>query len=433
MLIEDVRLAFMNMAANKLRTFLTMLGIIIGIAAVIAIMTVGSAQTAENERQNSMYGVNTVSVNMWLKDGVEITEDTNTADLIPEFKESMLDKMVQNYADEIEAIAVQTYLPTGGPARPENSTNDRIYANCDVTGVNPGYFTVNKGMVPMKAGRVFSRKETGEDSYVCIVSDLLVKNLFDGDADKALGSRIDIPIASDEDSLDYTYTIIGVYGFSDMAGYAGVSSEKDISTTVYIPFKNAQALSTDPSAKKISNFDLTVTPGVDVIQFSNDLNSYLTSLLPADTNDQIYVYNNQEWIEQSNENMRKQTLTITMIGAIALVVGGIGVMNIMTVTITERTREIGTRKALGAKRREIRLQFITEAVIMSLLGGVIGIAAGIGAGIIVCHFVQHIPPVVSIPSVAASFLVSVGIGIFFGFYPADKAAKMDPIEALRYE
>ena len=108
-------------------------------------------------------------------------------------------------------------------------------------------------------------------------------------------------------------------------------------------------------------------------------------------------------------------------------------MNIMTVSITERTREIGTRKALGARKRDIRLQFITEAVILSLTGGVIGIAAGILTGLLVCRFVQGIPPVVSPASVVISFLFSIAVGIFFGFYPASRAAKLDPIEALRYE
>ena len=145
------------------------------------------------------------------------------------------------------------------------------------------------------------------------------------------------------------------------------------------------------------------------------------------------MYNNQEWIRQANENMKRQTLTITLIGAIALLVGGIGVMNIMTVSITERTREIGTRKALGARKRDIRLQFITEAVILSLTGGVIGIATGILTGLLVCRFVQGIPPVVSPASVAISFLFSIAVGIFFGFYPASRAAKLDPIDALRYE
>ena len=432
MLGENVRLAFKSMAANKLRTFLTMLGIIIGIAAVIAIMTVGNSQTAENERQNSMYGVNTMNVYMWLKDGIQLDENTDMSRYQPQFTKEMLQKMVDTYSDRIEAVAVTSWAGSG-TAYPDKAKDEKIYANFDLQGVNPGYFTVNAGMVPLQEGRVFTDNELKGDSYVCVVSDLFAKSLYGEDISASLGKRVSCTINGE---AGYTYTIIGVYSVNmgDM-GQMDASSLKDMSTTMYIPYRNAvaMALVNDKTADKISYFDIGAVPGTDVISFSQELQDYLTSLLTADSNFQINVYNNQEWIRQANENMKRQTLTITLIGAIALLVGGIGVMNIMTVSITERTREIGTRKALGARKRDIRLQFITEAVILSLTGGVIGIAAGILTGLLVCRFVQGIPPVVSPASVAISFLFSIAVGIFFGFYPASRAAKLDPIDALRYE
>lgn len=441
MLMENIRLAFLSMAANKLRTFLTMLGIIIGIASVIAIMTVGNSQMAENEKQNSMFGVNNVSVYVFFQDdGSDPNIDYSKH--IPEFSKDMMVSMVDTYQDKIEGIAVQSYYWYSGRATVDGKDAEKYYANIGMQGVNPGYFTVNNTTITLKKGRIFSERETGKDSYVCLVSDFLVNNLFDGDMDKALGQKINLNI-SDTGSV-YTYTIIGVYtssDFSAMVQEGGVTSLKDIQSDVYVPYLNLEAIGQAATAAqgqaasptRIQSFDLRCKTGTDVVAFSTELQNFLQSQFDPDSKFVVNCYNNAEWIEESNANMRKQTLTITMIGAIALLVGGIGVMNIMTVSITERTREIGTRKALGAKNREIRSQFITEAVIMSLLGGVIGMAAGVAAGVIVCRFVQHIDVVLDPKTILLAFALTFGVGVFFGYYPANRAAKMDPIEALRYE
>ena len=427
MLTENIKLAFSSLAANKLRTFLTMLGIIIGIASVIAIMTVGNSQTEENARQMSMFGVNNVECYMWLRDDFVYDSDVDYDSLIPEFTEDMMRQMVNTYGDNIEGIAVSVWS-SGGKAGIEGQDIESVYANCDLQGVNNGYFTVNRSQVSLIDGKIFS-SEDGANDYSAIVSDLFVNNLFGGDIKQALGSKFYLT-SYDGDTV--TYTIIGVYRYQSWGGF-DASSEKDISTTVYIPLQNTMARSDDPHNRKINNFSISCKTGVDVIAFTEELTAYLNSILPADTNYQVYCYNNAEWIEDVNENMRAQTRSITLIGAIALLVGGIGVMNIMTVSITERTKEIGTRKALGAPNGAIRMQFITEAVIICLLGGVIGMLFGVGAGYIVCRFVQGIPVSMSLSSVVFSFAVSMAIGVFFGYYPANKAAHMDPIEALRYE
>lgn len=430
MLIENIKMAFASMAANKLRTFLTMLGIIIGIAAVIAIMTVGNSMTRENQEQMSMFGINVMDVNIWLADKVEVDENTNTEDLIPEFPEDMMKKMVTRYSDEIEAVSVTSWL-NGNRATLPDSTNEKQYANIQVQGVNPGFFTVQKANYPIIEGRIFSKNELAEDDYDCVVSDRLVNNLFNGDTKAALGKKIDVSV---NDST-YTYTIVGVYrdAMSGMEGMGGAAlSEQDITTMLFIPYQNGLALTDDPYAKRLQSFEISATPGTDVISFTTELQDYLQSLLPEDTKYQVSVYNNQQWIEDSNKAMEQMTLAITAIGAIALLVGGIGVMNIMTVSITERTREIGTRKALGAPRRAIRGQFITEAVIMSVTGGMIGIVAGLLIGLGACHLIS-MKMYISWQSILISFLFSFVIGVFFGFYPANKASKMDPIDALRYE
>jgi len=427
MLIENIKLAFSSLAANKLRTFLTMLGIIIGIASVIAIMTVGNSQTRENERQMAIFGINTVEVYMWMNGDYTEEELSDISRYVPEFTQEMMQSMAAKFADRIEAVAVNTYLgyTTAGI---EGQDITKVYANGDVQGVNPGYFTVNSAAVPIVEGGLSGAKNSASD-YSAVVSDLLVENLFGGDFRKALGSKIRLTLNGDQ-VLDYTIT--GIYRYQ-MGGRIDAASRKDIATTIYVPYANALTLLKDEFAKKISSFQVSVMPGEDVIAFTSELQSYLTGLLGKDSRYEIACYNNQEWINDVNENMRKQTLSITMIGAIALLVGGIGVMNIMTVSITERTKEIGTRKALGAKNGAIRMQFITEAVIICLLGGLIGMIAGVAAGYVVCRFVQNIPVSMSLSSVLISFVFSFAIGVFFGYYPANRAAKMDPIEALRYE
>ena len=443
MLGENIKLAFASIAANKLRSFLTMLGIIIGIAAVIAIMTVGNSQTEQVREQYASFGTNNVDVYMWLANEIEVDdtqsdESGDNSKYIPNFTEEMMSSMLQTYGSQIEAIAVTNWMSGGGKAvRSGAPDSEDKYANVSLQGVNPGYFTVNDSQAPIVAGRIFGGKELQSDSYVCIVSDKLVNNLFDGDANKALGQKITIPMSTDDAGNETTadYTIIGVYTLNmGDYGYDGsISSEKDLNTTVYIPYLNAMTYTTGASSRALNSFTLKVKTGEDVISFSDDLQAYLTGLLGDDTNFQIYVSNNKQWIEEADASMKQQVMTITLIGAIALLVGGIGVMNIMTVSITERTREIGTRKALGAPNRDIRMQFITEAVIICIIGGLIGIAVGIGIGAVACKAVQHIPMVMSWKSIAGSFGVSLAIGVFFGYYPANKAAKMDPIEALRYE
>ncbi len=430
MLIENVRIAFASMAANKLRTFLTMLGIIIGIAAVITIMTVGNSITRQNEKDMSVFGVNTMNVYMWFREDAQNEEVTVPGDMIPKFTQDMMTKMVNHFRDEIEAVSVTVWLDDGRATLPDGD-EEKQYANVSVQGANPGYFTVNKATNPIIEGRAFSKDSLGKDDYDCVVSDRLVKNLFDGDAKKALGKKINIRT----NKLDNAYTIVGVYkdALSSMNGMGDPTvSEKDVTTAVMVPFQNAVSLSEDPNASTLQNFDVSAKAGTDVMSFSTDLQSYLQSLLPEDSQYEINVYTNQEMIEETRKTLQQLTLAVTAIGAIALLVGGIGVMNIMTVSITERTREIGTRKALGAPRRAIRGQFITEAVIMSITGGLIGTVLGVLAGFVACHVIK-MPMYVSLQSILVSFLFSFGIGVFFGFYPANKASKMDPIDALRYD
>lgn len=439
MLGENIKLAFASIAANKLRSFLTMLGIIIGVASVISIMTLGNSETAQTQAQYASFGTNRVDVYLWLSSDVSVDDtSSDNSQFIPNITEEMMTNMLKAYGDRIKAISVEQYMNGGKAQLAGGKASDDVYANVSVEGVNPGYFTVEDSNVPITAGRIFGSNEVSEDSMVCVVSDKLVNNLFEGDVNQALGQRITVPLTTDEAGNETTgdYTIIGVYSYNmtgTRGGSTSANSEKDVYTTVYIPYLNAKSYVTSASSQALNYFSLEVKTGEDVIAFSDELQAFLTGLLGDKTNFQFTVSNNKQWIEEASADLKKKVMNTTMIGAIALLVGGIGVMNIMTVSITERTREIGTRKALGAPNRDIRMQFITEAAILSLLGGIIGIVIGIGISIVGCLAVEHIPLVMSWQSIAGSFGVSLAIGVFFGYYPANRAAKMDPIEALRYE
>ena len=435
MLIENIKLALASIAANKFRTFLTMLGIIIGVASVIAIMTIGDSATAQTMEYYARFGTNNVSVYMMIGDASAIDTSDGSESYAADFTEEMMQKFVQAYGSRIDAVSVSQYMNGYGKAVIAGSDSEDRYAYVSPQGVNSGYFEVESMDLPIVAGRVFSQKEQGENSYYCIVSDKLVDNLFDGNAEKALEEKVTVPVYTDEAGNTQTadYTIVGVYQY-DMGGDYNMSgSQKDIQTTLYIPYLNAKTYADSNQERAMSSFVVKIKTGEDVMALTDEIKSFLNGLLSEDSIFTVETYNNQSWIESEKQQRQQETATTTLIAAISLLVGGIGVMNIMTVTITERTREIGTRKALGALNKDIRMQFITEAVIICMIGGIIGILIGIGAGIIGCRFVKQIAMVLSWKSVLGSFGVSFGVGVFFGYYPASKAARLDPIEALRYE
>ena len=306
-------------------------------------------------------------------------------------------------------------------------------------GVNNGFFKLPTNNFQLTAGTTFQEGQMGADDKVCIVSDKLVDNLFDGDYEGAIGQDIEFEMSDmdlggqDENRQTYIYTIIGVYAYQIQGqDFQNSADMKNIQTDLYIPYLNAQSLVKYESGKQINYFSLNAKPGEDVFTLTDDIKAYLQSLVPAGTNAIVDGDNNATYIEQAEASVKQKSLQAALVGAIALLVGGIGVMNIMTVTIVERTKEIGTRKALGALNSDIRSQFITEAIMICLIGGAIGIAGGISIGFVACKM-QGIAPVLSFKQIGIFFLISLAIGVFFGYYPAAKAARMNPIDALRYE
>lgn len=427
LIYENIRLALFSLKANKMRALLTMLGIIIGIASVIAIMTVGNSITTFVSDTMSSMGASNITVGLQQKQEEEETtregmsfggrQKMKTAGEDDYFTKEMLENYCDTYADSVSAISAQENIGSG------QILEEQLYANVSVSGVSLGYFLAND--MNLTDGRFFSEKETDDGKMVAIVSDKVVNNMYEGDKEKALGSIFQANI----NDKYYQCTIVGIYEYEQSAMSFSSVSEKDISTNVYIPLKAAQNINHKTG---YTQFTVVTKGDVDADSFAEKTESFFTTYYRKNNDFAPSAYSMSTMVESMTEMLSTITLAISIIAGIALLVGGIGVMNIMLVSITERTREIGTRKALGAPNSSIRLQFIVESIVICTIGGIIGIILGIIMGSVAANLMET-PASPSIGSIILSLTFSMAIGVFFGYHPANKAAKMDPIEALRYE
>ena len=417
MIKENCKLALISIKANKMRAFLTMLGIIIGVAAVIAIMTVGNSMTKGVQKQLESYGVQNISVGI---EQIDYSQELSEAD-----EENMkinpetIHSLANDFQDKISAISVEESVGQGTVL-----VNNKK-ATVDITGISAGYFKANQ--FKLLHGNYFTEAAYNQGSKVALVSDKYVKQIAgeNYNPEDILGKEYEVNVNDEY----LTVTVVGIYEYNKQSGYGGASKVQ--STPMYIPVNTAWSFT---HSKAIYYFTVVAADNVDAIALGNEIKTYLTDKLTTQLGDKFMVdaYSNQTMIQENSKMMGQMTMAISMIAAIALIVGGIGVMNIMTVSITERTREIGTRKALGAPDSMIMLQFISEAIILCLLGGFIGIVIGIVLGDVASHFMGY-APTVSFASIYMSVGFSMAIGVFFGYSPAKHAAKMNPIDALRYE
>ncbi|MBP3588034.1 MAG: ABC transporter permease [Clostridia bacterium] len=412
-LLESLRLSLEGLKSNKMRAVLTMLGIIIGIAAVIGILTVGDGLSGSITGTMSSFGASTVTVSLRQKDqdAPGVTEE----DLI---SMEMIEEMKIRYGHDIAHVSLSQSVGSG------QAKDGRLYANVSVSGVNTDYFPANE--TELLAGRFLKDRDMEGQRMICVVSDKLVNNMFGGDLDAALGEEITVEYMRDT----HRFRIVGVYEYEQSAFSFSMASEKDISTSVYIPLTTAKALTN--AADGFSNITVMAAPDADGGVVAQELQSFLNRYYRRNDHYSVFALSMDSMIESVNDVMDTLSIAISVIAAISLLVGGIGVMNIMLVSVTERTREIGTRKALGATNANIRLQFVVESAMICLVGGVIGIILGAIMGYIGSSLLEA-PTLPGIDSIAIAVGFSLAVGIFFGYYPANKAAKLDPIEALRYE
>lgn len=447
-LTESIRLSFESLKSNKLRSFLTMLGIIIGISAVITITTIGNSlqkTIATTMRElggtNLIYAyVNAITPDLETEEDWEnwqYPEMTNDEKLTYD----RLSTFQKEFSDRVASVIVEESLLTSA-----TSTGEKDTSNVSVTGVTPGYLDSSK--LTLLAGRDISDADNTKVKATAVVSDLYVKYAWGGQ--NPIGKQISVQ--SSDDGTVQKFYVIGVYHYDAIKQGGSVDNktpEKQITTPIFVPYtyasENNKANGMD---NDLQSFQVMAKDGTDATQLSQDMIDYFnTNYFNANGNFEMQSYDMSSEMSQINQVLKVLTIAISVIAAISLIVGGVGVMNIMLVSVVERTREIGIRKALGAKNRSIRRQFMTEAVVICLMGGVIGIVIGVlngfilsqVAGVLVANYEQelgsmlHVTVSPSMTAILVSVVFSMLIGVIFGYYPAKRAANMSPIDALRYE
>ncbi len=421
-LSESIRLALEGLRANKMRSLLTMLGIIIGIGAVIGILTVGNGLTGSITGSMSGLGASNIAVTLREKDDETGGMMSMMGMISPEkddlITEDMLSALRERYGEYLSGIAI------GESAGSGQAKDGRLYANVSLSGVNVEYGAVNN--LELLAGRWIQEKDIDGRRNVCIVSDKLVNNMFHGDLSAALGSEVQI----ERNGELLTFRVVGVYEYdASTMGYS-MASEKDMSTAAYLPLSTAKHIADAPDG--YSALTVQADPNLDSAAVATAIEDFLNYFYRNNKDYAVMTMAMSTMVESMSTIMNTLSIAISVIAGISLLVGGIGVMNIMLVSVTERTREIGTRKALGATNSDIRMQFVVESMIVCLIGGVIGIIVGTTMGYIGSSLISE-PSYPTAGYIALAVGFSMAIGVFFGYYPANKAAKLDPIEALRYE
>lgn len=429
---EAISLALGSLRTNKMRAFLTLLGIIVGITSVITIMTLGHSLKTQTSESIMSSGANDLMVQVKQRPTEEEEAAGKTSgdplmgmggQYVPassdaKFDEADIAHLKEVMGDNIAGIPIGSNSNTSIDL--STDMGEEPYAG--VQFVNLDYFELNP--TDLVAGRTISQTDIDNRRPVIVISTDQVNSLFEGDVSAAIGSHIDLNLGGRSERA----AVIGVYQKDEAGG--GLLSF-DLPGTVFMPF----TLESEYDTYNKDGWEaISVRPAEDkdLAQVKALLQAHLTSMYRGNENYMAEIQDFSAISESFNAVLNGISAAISAIAGISLLVGGIGVMNIMLVTVTERTREIGVRKALGATRGAIRLQFVVEAMMVCLVGGVIGVLLGGALGLLGSNMLGYMVfPPLSAVLIALGF--SLAIGLFFGYYPANKAAKLDPIDALRYE
>ncbi|MBO4293751.1 MAG: ABC transporter permease [Clostridia bacterium] len=384
-----IKVSIKNIISNKLRSSLTMLGLIIGIISVILLVGIGSGATTNVTSEVKSLGTGTLTVTI-----------NSNADATLEY--SQMDEILE--INNVESVA--PYKNVSGTVSRGTTTSKRA----SILATTPQYMSIMN--LTISDGRLLSNIDLNNYSKICLIGSDLAESLFEGTKTKDIVGQ-SLKIEGDN------YTIVGILTS------AGSSMGNNIDTTLIIPFTTAKYLKGDTS---ISNLYVKVADEKYIDRTTTLIENYISSTLSIST-DYFTVSSQDSMLDTMSNISNTLSLLLGGIAGISLIVGGIGVMNVMLVSVTERTKEIGIRKALGAKRMDILVQFLVESLMLCVLGGTIGVGLGLGIGKILQTFGFNFSATSGI--VIISFASSALIGVVFGIFPAYKASKLNPIDALR--
>jgi len=402
-LLMTLRIALKALNRNKLRTVLTMLGMIIGVSAVITMVALGRGAQATIEEQVKSAGTNLINVNAgnFSQGGVRQGQGMSTT-------------LTAADADALRGLPGVQYVAAGVNTRAQVIAGNQNWST-QIQGTDVDLPLIRSW--PLKHGAFFTQQDVNSAAKVAVLGTTVSDTLFGPDADPT------------GDSIRVRNQPFKVLGVMTDKGQGPFGQDQD--DTIFVPYTTVQKKL--QGIQHINNIIVSAeTPETGPVSaaISETLRTR-HKLLPADPDD-FMVRTQEEIATVRTETTKTMTTLLASIAGVSLMVGGIGIMNIMLVSVTERTREIGLRMAIGARSRDVLMQFLVEAVVISLFGGLIGIALGFGLSALVKNFMEW-PTVIPPNAIAIAFGFAGATGVFFGFYPARKAARLDPIEALRFE
>ena len=417
-MIENIRLSFQGIWSHKMRSFLTMLGIIIGIASIISIVSTIKGTNEQIKKNLIGSGTNTVQIQLYQGDYQYEMLYNGLPDGIPVRDETTMEKITS--VKNVEDAAFYTS---------RSDYNNSVYygnngiSGSQVFGVDNSYFTTN-GLV-LKSGRTFVDSDFTDFHAAAIIDADTADSLFDGE--NPIGKTIEIS--------SIPFTVVGVV--DEDSKFEPVINSIDEYYTYYSDSSASRIFVPSSMWPALYSFDepQNVAIRVSNTEAMTDAGKAVAEIMNTNVTNSEIKYQAQDLLKQAQDLPDLSSSTnsqLIWIASISLLVGGIGVMNIMLVSVTERTREIGLKKAIGAKKSRILWQFLTEAAVLTSLGGIVGVGAGIGLAAIISR-VTSAPVAISVPSIIIAVVFSMVIGIIFGLLPSFKAANLNPIDALRHE